>query len=150
MANRLKRIEKIIDIAALEMDQAAKTMAYMRNKLLEDQAQLNSLSEYQQDYIKKPAQSGSLNPVQLQTHNAFSDKLIQALASQQQRVMESEKMLQMAEEAWGEKRVRVKALQAMLVRLTKQEQDKLSKQEQRLLDELSSQKYAAKSAQNRA
>jgi len=147
MASRLSRIEKIIELAQLEMDQAGKTMVYMRDKLHQDQSQLNSLLDYQKDYVKKPAQSGLLNPIQLQTHNAFSDKLIQALATQKNQVEESEKMLQMAEEAWGEKRIRVKALESLLARLEKQQETRISKQEQRLLDELSSQKFATKNRQ---
>ena len=119
----------------------------MRDKLHQDQSQLNSLLDYQKDYVKKPAQSGSINPIQLQTHNAFSDKLIQALATQKNQVAESEKMLQLAEEAWGEKRIRVKALESLLARLKKQQEARISKQEQRLLDELSSQKFATKNRQ---
>jgi len=145
MLSRVKRIEKIIDIAALEMDQAAKTMAYMRGKLQDDQAQLQSLLDYQQEYIKNPAQSGTIDRVQLQTHNAFSDKLVHALSSQQAQVEESEKMLQMAEQAWNEKRIRVKALEALLLRVQKNEQARLNKQEQRLLDELSTLRFANRS-----
>lgn len=141
MTRRIQRIEKIIEIAELEMDQAAKTMVYMRGKLQEDQAQLVSLKEYQQDYNKKPSQSGSFTPVQLQAHNAFADKLVHALVAQTSQVEESDKMLEMAEQAWKEKRVRVQALKAMHARLESNEQARLNKQEQKLLDELAAQKF---------
>ena len=143
MSKRSKRIAKIIEIADMEMDKAAKTMSYMRSQLLEDQGQLTSLLEYQKDYVNKPSQSGSISPIQLQTHNTFADKLIQAVITQENKVEESTKMLEMAEKAWHEKRIRVKALEAMYDRIKKHEQATLNKQEQRLLDELSSQKYAA-------
>lgn len=141
MSKRIQRIEKIVEIAEMEMERAAKTMAYMRGKLQEDQSQLNSLKNYQQDYNKKPAQSGVIDPIQLQTHNAFADKLIHALTAQQSQVEESEKMLEMAENEWKEKRVRVKALMAMHTRLQASEQARLNKQEQKLLDELAAQKF---------
>ena len=54
-------------------------------------------------------------------------------------------MVEMAVDSWQEKRIRVKALQALVDRMKKQENTRLNKQEQRFLDELSSQKYAAKS-----
>lgn len=143
MSKRLQRIAKIIEIAEMEMEQAARTMDYMRNQLVNDQGQLISLKDYQADYVKKPAQSGLINPIQLQTHNVFADKLIQAIVTQENKVVESTEMLEKAEQAWKEKRIRVKALQAMHDRISKHEQTVLNKQEQRLLDELSSQKYAA-------
>lgn len=145
MFKRIVRIKKILELAELEMEQAAKTMAYMTDKLAQEQQQMHSLLEYQKDYVKKPAQSGKINPIQLQTHNAFSDKLVQALAQQKNQLKESEKMLEMAQNAWQEKRIRVKALDALIERMKKQENTRINKQEQRFLDELSSQKYAAKS-----
>lgn len=143
MSKRLKRIAKIIEIATMEMDKAAQTLEYMRSQLVADQGQLNSLLDYQQDYVKKPAQSGAISVVQLQAHHSFADKLMQAIVTQKNKVIESEKMLEMAQQAWQEKRVRVKALQALHDRLKNNEQALLNKQEQRFLDELSSQKYAA-------
>lgn len=143
MSKRLKRIAKIIELAEMEMEQAAKTMGYMRNQLLESQAQLNSLLEYQKDYVKKPAQSGLISPIQLQTHNTFADKLVQAISTQNNAVDEAQKMLEMAEQAWHEKRIRVKALEAMYKRIKQQADTALNKQEQRFLDELTSQRYAA-------
>ena len=145
MIKRINRIKKIVELAELEMDQAAKIMAFMRDKLAQDQQQLTSLQEYQKEYVKKPAQSGKLNPIQLQTHYAFSDKLVHALVEQNNQVDESAKMVEMAVDSWQEKRIRVKALQALVDRMKKQENTRLNKQEQRFLDELSSQKYAAKS-----
>lgn len=145
MQDRIKRIQKIIELAELEMEQAAKTMEYMRNKLANDEGQLFSLKEYQQDCIQKPVKSGIINPIQLQSHNAFVDKLVQAIAQQTHEVQESTRMLELAEQAWHEKRSRVKALEAMQSRLKSKQQARLNKLEQKLLDELSAQKFTQNS-----
>lgn len=144
MTSRLNRIQKIIELAELELEQASKTFVYMQNKLAEDQGQFASLKEYQREYAQKPSQAGTINPIQLQTHNAFSDKLSQAIVAQGNQVEESEKMLDLAQKNWNEKRIKVKALQALHTRIKNNHQAKLNKQEQQLLDELSSQKYATK------
>lgn len=141
MVDRVKRLQKIIELAEMEMDQAAQTMDYMRNKLATDESQLYSLKDYQHECAQKPAQSGVINPIQLQAHNAFNDKLVQAISAQENVVAESQKMQQLAEQAWHEKRARVKALQAMQNRLKAKHEARLSKQEQKLLDELSAQKF---------
>ena len=144
MSTRLQRIDKLIELAELELEQAGKTFVYMQNKLADEQGQVDALRQYQQEYAQKPTQAGLMNPIQLQTHNAFSDKLTQAIEAQSKQVEETEKMLELAQKEWSEKRINVKALQALYKRIQTNQQAKLDKQEQRLLDELSSQKYAVK------
>lgn len=126
----------------MELDKAAQTFSYMQNKLSDAQSQFDSLKEYQQEYAKQPAQAGQISPIQLQTHNAFAEKLSQAVVAQQNQVEESEKMLELAQGNWTESRARVKALEALYKRIDSNELAKLNKQEQRMLDELSTQKYS--------
>jgi len=144
VSNRLQRIQKLIELAEVELDQAAQTYSYMQNKLADAQSQLTSLKEYQDEYAKKPSSVTHISPIQLQTHNAFADKLIQALVAQKNQVEESEKMLELAQQNWIEKRSRVKALEALFKRIKSNEQVKLNKQEQRMLDELATQKHIQK------
>jgi len=142
VSNRLKKIKKLIELAEMELDKAAQTFSYMQNKLSDAQSQFDSLKEYQQEYAKQPAQAGQISPIQLQTHNAFAEKLSQAVVAQQNQVEESEKMLELAQGNWTESRARVKALEALYKRIDSNELAKLNKQEQRMLDELSTQKYS--------
>ena len=144
MSNRLQRIQKLIELAEVELNQSAQTYSYMQNKLVDAQAQLISLEEYQDEYAKKPSSVTHISPIQLQTHNAFADKLVQALVAQKNQVEESEKMLELAQQAWVEKRSRVKALEALFKRIKSNEMVKLNKQEQHMLDELATQKHIQK------
>ena len=141
MSKRLQRVKKIVELAEIELDQAAQTYAYMQSKLADAQRQLESLESYCDEYAKKPSSVSHISPIQLQTYNAFSDKLSQALVAQRQQVIESEKMQSLAKDTWIEKRARVKSLEALVKRISRNEEAKLSRQEQRMLDELSAQKH---------
>ncbi|WP_321324285.1 flagellar export protein FliJ [Thiomicrorhabdus sp.] len=141
MSRRLQRIKKIVELAEMELDKAAQTYAYMQTRLADAKQQLESLLLYCDEYAKKPSSVGQISPIQLQTHNAFSEKLSQAVVAQKNQVEESEKMLVLSKEAWIEKRARVKSLEALYKRISNNEQAILNRAEQRMLDELSAQKY---------
>lgn len=144
MTNRLQRIQKLIELAEVEMDKAAQTFGFMQTKLVSELEQLASLQNYQDDYAQKPVQMSQISPIQLQTHNAFADKLALAVVAQSNQVSETEKMLEFAEQAWLEKRANVKAMQALYKRIETNQIMAFNKQEQKLLDELSAQKYQQK------
>lgn len=141
MSRRLQRVEKLVELAQVELDQAMQTYGYMQSQLNTAQQQLESLQDYCDDYAKKPSSEGLISPIQLQTYNAFSEKLSQALVAQGKQVIESERLCELANKAWMEKRVRVKSLEALFKRISSGEQVKLNRQEQKMLDELSAQKY---------
>ncbi|GAB6069764.1 flagellar export protein FliJ [Thiomicrorhabdus hydrogeniphila] len=141
MSRRLQRVEKLVELAQVELDQAMQTYGHMQSQLNSAQQQLESLQDYCEDYAKKPSSEGSISPIQLQTYNAFSEKLSQALVAQGKQVVESERLCELANKAWMEKRVRVKSLEALFKRISNGEQVKLNQQEQKMLDELSAQKY---------
>lgn len=141
MSRRLQRIKKIVELAEMELDKAAQAYAYMQTRLADAKQQLESLHLYSEEYAKKPCSVGQISPIQLQTHNAFADKLSQAVLAQKKQVEESEKMLVLSKEAWIEKRARLKSLEALYKRISKNEQAVLNRTEQRMLDELSAQKY---------
>ena len=61
--------------------------------------------------------------------------------SPEAKVEESEKMQTLSKENWIEKRARVKSLEALVKRISSNEQALLNRQEQRMLDELSGQRY---------
>lgn len=140
-AKRLQRIEKLVELALVEQDKAAQTLAHMQTQLETAEMQLKSLQSYQAEYAQKPMLAVQISPIQLQTHNAFSDKLSLALQAQIDQVAESQKMAELAEKSWIEKRSRVKALQALVKRIKMNELIEFNKQEQRMLDELASLKF---------
>ena len=134
---------KLVELAEIEMDNAAKTFAMMRQQESSDASQLDSLREYQADYNQKGIKANqSLS--QLNTYRLFADKLSQAIEAQEQKLQQSVQMVEKAQEAWFEKRARFKALEQLLQKKQNDYEYRLSQQEQKMLDELASQQSARK------
>lgn len=133
-------MQKLEELAGIELDKAAQTLAVIQGQHTDAVTQLEALNSYAQEYGQVPEhQSLSISPIQLQTRYAFGEKLGQALVAQTKHVDELVKTVEFARQAWLEKRVRVKALQALLDKLKLGVQMKLDKQEQLMLDELATQ-----------
>lgn len=138
MDKQIQTWEKLVELAEIEMDNAAQTLALMRQRESEDVAQLESLQAYAVEYNQQGIKEGQ-SLFQLNTYRLFAEKLMQALASQEFKVGQSNLMVEKAQEAWFEKRARFKALQKLLHKMQSDYQYKLNKQEQKMLDELAAQ-----------
>ncbi len=142
MSARLDRMLVLVELSEGEFNQAQETLGILRNQLNEHQQQYDSLKEYLQEYVDKINNQGlSLMPIQLQTTQSFLDKLNSAIFAQAQKILEMTEIVNKAEENWVEKRLRVKALQKLFAKIKKNEMIFLEKQEQKMLDDLSSQQF---------
>lgn len=140
MSSRINRMHKLVELADIELDKAAQTLAAIQNQHADASTQLEALTSYAKEYGQVPTnRSVSISPIQLQTRYAFGEKLGQAVVAQTAQVDELVKTVEFARQAWLEKRVRVKALQALLAKLKLGLQIKLDKQEQHMMDELATQ-----------
>ena len=140
MSSRVERMQKLVELADIELDKAAQTLAAIQGQHAEALTQLEALTSYAQEYGQVPTnKSVSISPIQLQTRHAFGEKLRQAVEAQTTQVDELVKTVELARQAWLEKRIRVKALQALLDKLKLGVQIKLDKQEQHMMDELATQ-----------
>lgn len=138
MDKKIQTWMKLVELAEMEMDNAAKTLALMRQRENEDAAQLDALENYSKEYNQQGMKhQGDL--MQVQTYRLFANKLQQALQAQDQKLKQSVEMVEKAQQAWFEKRARFKALNQLLEKIQSDRDKKLSKQEQKLLDELASQ-----------
>ncbi len=149
MSSRIDRMQKLVELADIELDKAAQTLAAIQGQHVDALAQLEALTNYAHEYGQVPTnQSVSISPIQLQTRHVFGEKLRQAVVAQTTQVDELVKTVEFARQAWLEKRVRVKALQALLDKLKLGAQIKLDKQEQRMLDELATQGVISRRAES--
>lgn len=145
MSTRINRMKKLVELAEIELDKAAQTLAAIQGQHDSAFSQLEALSGYAQEYGQVPVnQSVSISPIQLQTRHVFGEKLRQAVVAQTTQVDELVKTVEFARQAWLDNRVKVKALQALLDKLTLNAQAKLDKQEQQMLDELATQAVISK------
>ncbi len=139
MKSRLERIEMLVDLSQVELNKALETLSVLRNQLAEHQQQHSSLTLYLQEYVNKINHQGlSLMPIQLQTTQSFLDKLNSAIVAQSKKIIEMSEIVNKAEENWTEKRSRLKAMQSLFDKIKKKNTVFLERQEQKILDDLSS------------
>ncbi|WP_127470474.1 flagellar export protein FliJ [Thiomicrorhabdus aquaedulcis] len=137
---RAKTMQTLVDLAQIELDNAAKSLAMFQAQLEQAKQQLASLMQYSAEYSTDLiATHRPLSPIQLQSRAAFGGRVQQAVAAQTTRVTEVEKMVEMANQQWLERRTRVKALQALLTKLKQGIQVQMNKREQQFMDELATQ-----------
>lgn len=144
MLSRIKRMQKLVELAEIELDKASQTLAAVLEQYEQEKAQLESLVSYIKEYSNYSInQSIVITPIQLQTRHCFGDKLHQAIEAQTKQVNRLEEVAEKAREGWQEKKVRKESLLALLTKLKQTHQAELSKREQRMLDELAAQKVIA-------
>ena len=150
MSSRIDRMAKLIELAEIELDKAGKTLAAVQEQYVHEKMQLDSLMAYEKEYAAEPVKKDvTMTLAQLQTRHSFGEKLRQAVVTQSFQVDELENSIERVKDHWLEKRAEVKSLQLLLEKLQRDQQVKLNRQEQRLLDELAAQKMIADKKNNR-
>ena len=142
---RLKKMAILLEIAQKEQDKALETLGLFRSQLSAHEEQLASLKAYLQEYIDRINNEGlKLMPIQLQTTQTFIDKLNTAIQAQTTKVEEQKQLVTRAQEAWVEKRARLKGFETLYNKIQKNITLTLDKREQKMLDDLASQQFTQK------
>ena len=144
MNKKIRQWQKLVELAEIEMDNAAKTVGLMRQNAESAEQQLASLRSYADELSAMPADS-IRSSSQIQTSRLFVEKVFQAVEVQKHRLLEDKQMVAKAQEAWLEKRAHFKAMSQLLKKIEQEHEHKLSMQEQKMLDELASQRASASS-----
>lgn len=140
MSSRISRMQKLVELADMELDKAAQTLAALQEQYVQESSQLEALTSYIEEYSNQPLTNSILvTSIQLQTRLGFSEKLRQAVEAQKIKVQQLIEIVEKGREDWLEKKVRVQSLMRLLDKLKRSHQAKLDKQEQRMLDELAAQ-----------
>jgi len=140
MSSRINRMQKLVELADMDLDKAAQTLAALQEQYVQESSQLEALTSYIEEYSNQSLNKSILvTPIQLQTRHGFSEKLRQAVEAQKSKVEQMAEIVEKGREDWLEKKVRVQSLLALLDKLKLSHQVKLDKQEQRMLDELAAQ-----------
>lgn len=139
--SKLERLRVLADLAKDELDKAQDVFVAVRGQRDGHQAQLDSLLEYHADYVGQLTKSRDTSVTQLQTMQAFLDKVTNAIHSQTLQVRQLDEVVEKAHAEWLEKRVRYKSLEKLCQKIEKDHHARLEKQEQKLLDELASQRF---------
>ncbi|MCF6345610.1 MAG: flagellar export protein FliJ [Thiomicrorhabdus sp.] len=144
MQSRIIRMRKLVDLADIELDKAAQTLAALQAECTSSEEQLSSLTGYIAELSDKMSiQKKEITAIDLQSQRGFSDKLYQAIDAQTEKVTQLKEVLEKGREAWLEKRMRKESLLALLNKLKQKHQVEQNKREQRMLDELAAQSMMA-------
>ncbi|MDD2760059.1 MAG: flagellar export protein FliJ [Methylomonas sp.] len=112
---RSQRLQTIIDLHSRQENDALKLLGNCQQQLEVQQAQLENLLSYRQEYLSKliERQQAGMNVSQLLEFRAFADKLDKAIDGQHQAVERVERDVQRARAAWEECHQRTKSLQKL-------------------------------------
>lgn len=145
MTSRIEKMATLVELAKIEEEKATQTYVTLQGQYKHHQQQLETLKDYVSDY-DRPAdsQQQGVSSVQMLSTQAFVAKLYAAIEAETAKVDSLMHTVERARTAWLEKRTRLQALEKLLVKFRQNRQVRLDKQEQKFLDELSSQKAAQK------
>lgn len=138
----IDRINRILEIARMEMDEAALKMSEISSVLGGETASLDELSRYKDEYSKSILGSGrsGMDVTELRSIYEFISGLESAISKLIASIEKHTKDYEDSKSIWMEKRGYVESLD-LLVHKYLEEKDKIDlMQEQKLLDEWSSRK----------
>ncbi|UQB41685.1 flagellar export protein FliJ [Thiomicrospira microaerophila] len=139
--SRAQRIKVLVELAEQDVDKAQLTLKEIRANRTFTEQQLSDLKNYRNEYMARLTTSGQMLPIQLQTTQAFINKLNLAIEGQQTQLKSIEAMLEQAQQQWTEKRMRLQALDKVYQNLLRKEYQQTERAEQKMLDELASQNF---------
>lgn len=139
--SKIKRYEMLVELAQNDLDKARENVLLVRQQCESHQMQLDSLLEYQSGYLASVYQDKIVHQAQILSIQAFMDKVRVAIEGQKDQVKQANESLVNAEAYWIEQKAKHQSMETLLKKLRRNQTLKLAKQEQKMLDELSSQKF---------
>lgn len=139
---RIKRMHKLVELAQADLEDAANIFQSLQNQFHAEQAQQEQLQIYLKEYLAQQTSGKGTSLYQLKTTNAFMDKLNKAIQQQQVKMDQLEDSIERARAQWVEKKTREQALVKLTEKMEKDYTRQLDKQEQKLVDELSSRRFS--------
>lgn len=145
--SQLKRMKMLVELAERDMDKALQTLKEMQSQRNFVHQQINDLKSYLQEYVAKMTTAGQFYlPIQLQTTQAFIDKLNQAIATQNEQLSDLDQKVTAAQQQWMDKKMRHSSLAKIYDKRFAEFERAQARSEQKLQDDLASQKYARTSS----
>ncbi|MGD8911619.1 MAG: flagellar export protein FliJ [Candidatus Thiodiazotropha sp.] len=137
-----KRLKPVQRFAASKEQEAARMMGQAKKSLQQEEAKLDQLNLYHQEYLIRFQQMSAkgMSSTQLQEYRAFLAKLDEAIKQQQEVVAASAVNHSSTKNTWKKKHSRTQALNKAVERFRKQEQTVADKREQKENDEHSQRK----------
>lgn len=136
---RSKRLKVVLDLAERKRKQADQWLAEAQNRVLQHEQTLQQLQQYYTEYANQFYAGGSegVSVQQLHTHQAFMNKLRQAIEQQKRAKQMDEAQLQQVKAHWQSAYGYFKAIDSLVDKAKVDEAAQAEKQQQKLIDERS-------------
>ena len=132
---RSSRIAPLIKIARVKSEQGAQAVAFMSEKLADEQARLQQLEMCREEYIKEDKKQID-TAITLKMLQKFKGSLEEAIQQQRRQVEVVSGQLREVRESWRQLDARTKGLEKGRERLQSEEDRELSRLQQKEMDEI--------------
>ncbi len=138
-ANRSQRLTPIAKLAGQDGQRAAAVLSASRGVLVDQQARLEQLYAYREDYLRRLAElrATGMGAHQLKDFRVFLQRLEDGIADARGRLEDARKDVHGHEQVWQSKRTHSLALEKVIHRRRGEEQRSRRRQDQRRADDLS-------------
>ncbi len=135
---RSKRLETVVDLAKRKLDEAGQALAFIQNKLKDEEGKLTQLQEYLVEYRTTIQTAGAkgLSVQAFRRYNDFSDNVAKAIAQQTQQVATVKQQIEQIRRHWQMLDARHKGLQKLRDKALLEEAAAYERAQQKELDEL--------------
>ena len=130
-----KRLQPLLQLAEQKVDVAVRQLQYYRQDSEAQQARLDELQRYLQEYESRGASAAHW---QMANHSAFLSRLRLAVAQQQEAVNKATHSLDDAIQRWSQQRQDLQRFEHLGARARQRRQSQNDRVEQRELDEYAS------------
>lgn len=136
-------LQTVLELMQRRADDATQQLARLIAAEQDAKAKLDLLCQYREEYARRfqaSAQAG-MAPLQWKNFQDFLARLDEAIAQQQQAVLQSRNKTTAGQLHWQAQRVRLKAIDTLSVRHYKAEDAKENRREQKQVDEFATRKH---------
>ena len=136
---RSKRLQVVLDLAERKRKQADQLLAQARGRVEQGEQTLLQLESYYNDYVNSfyAEGAGGINLGQIETHQAFMQKLRVAIDQQKKALVMDRAQLEQVQKHWQSAYGHHKAVDTLVDKLKTEELKQEEKQQQKILDERS-------------
>lgn len=139
-------LQPLLEVMQNRSDEATRRLGQLIAAEQSAKSRLQMLEQYRDEYAQKlrEAIAQGITQMVLRNYQEFLGRIEEAIAQQGMAVRNSENSTAAGQAHWKEQNKRLKAIDTLSQRHDTRERYRENKQEQKLLDEFSSRKYATK------
>ncbi|WP_299774342.1 flagellar export protein FliJ [uncultured Pseudoteredinibacter sp.] len=137
---RSKRLAIVLSLNQKELDTIGQQLSQHQEKLAQEQDKLSQLESYRDEYLSSVRSLRQTDVQSMQRQRNFIQRMQLACDQQGAMVQKVNEHCEAIMELWHQQNQKISKLEDLIARYLKEEQALVDQQEQKLIDELSTQK----------